>query len=199
MEKAVLVDLDDTLNALQTRINGYVNAQSQTKYHYHRLTSYERESGDPALDEIVQEFLHSPQLVIKSQPFPHALAGVQLLHQNGYAIHITSARKESLHQVTVDWLDLHGMSPYITNVPPRPADIFGPDFKIQVAQKVAAQTIFDDTKRVAEAFAQNMMIVYLIRRPWNKELLADEFIKPYPSFYRAVLGFLKENHGTNKT
>lgn len=190
--KTLLIDVDDTLNRMQVDLLRFVNKRSPNPYRYWQLTSSDRESKDNVLDALVQEYLSRPDLVVRTRPFENALEGVKLLHSAGYNLHISSSRKEELHQATLGWLEKHGFYPFITDIHPRPSSIGGPEFKVKTAQKVNAIAAFDDTKSAIDALAESGVAVYLIRRPWNKEVLGNSLVRPYPSFYRAVLGFLNQ-------
>lgn len=197
--KDLMIDLDDTLNRMQQAILAFINSASPIKVRFSEWNSTAREGGKPEVEGLLREFLQRPDLVIKTPPFKKALAGVQLLHQQGFHLHIVSARKEPLHQTTQDWLEKHGFSPLITAVHHRPTDLFGPKFKLEVAKKINAQAAFDDTKDIAQILAADGIPVYLIRRPWNKELSPSDLIIPRRSFYQAVRTFLLRNHGSSQT
>lgn len=189
--KTVLIDVDNTINKLQAHLFKYVNRKSTQHYLYRQFTSTEMESTDMPFDKLAEEYFGSPELVIQSRPFPKALEGTKLLHENGFELHIASARQESLYPTTLAWLEKHGFLSYITEVHPRTSHISGADFKMGVAKKINAVTAFDDEKLLAEALASIGIPVYLIRRPWNVELKSSDLIRPHSSFYRATLSFLK--------
>lgn len=195
--KSVLIDVDDTINAMQVAMLRYVNEHSTRAYTYWQLTSNERESNNQDLDNLAQQYLSKPSLVVQSKPFPLALAGVRLLYEHGYQLHIVSSRKEPLHEATLSWLEKHGFSQYLTAVHHRPSSLPGHEFKVRISQRLHALSAFDDTKSVAEALAKIGIPVYLIRRPWNRELLRSVLIRPYPSFYQAAQAFLATNYDSS--
>ena len=192
--RAVLVDVDNTINNLQVDLMRYVNRRLPQPYSYRRFTSADMESTDTLFDQFAAEFFNSPALLMKSKPFPGALDGIRLLDEKGFEIHIASGRHGSMHQTTMNWLEKHRFLPYVTFIHPRPAGESVLDFKIGIAKKVDAAVAFDDTRAVAEALSSNGIAVNLIRRPWNKEVRKSELIRPYPSFYRAVLAFVNSKH-----
>lgn len=195
--KCLLIDVDDTLNRLQRGLLLYVNSQSVSPYRYWQLTSREMENGDPRLATLVREYLEKPDLVVKTKPFPRSLDGVRLLHEAGFKLHIASARKETLHQATEEWLARHGFINYIEDIHHRPSETRSFEFKVSIANLISARAAFDDTVSIAEALAENGTLVYLIRRPWNREITGNHIIRPYPSFYRAAVAFLNHNNDTN--
>lgn len=188
--KAVLIDVDNTINKLQVHLMKYVNRRSAQTYLYREFTSTQMESTDAPFDKLAEEYFRSPEVVIKSRPFPKALEGAKLLHENGFELHIASARKQSLYPTTIAWLEKHGFYSYVTEIHLKTSHISGADFKTGVAKEINAVTAFDDEKLLAEALASIGIPVYLIRRPWNVELKKNYLIRPYSSFYRATLSFL---------
>ena len=188
--KAVLIDVDNTINKLQAHLFKYVNRRSIQTYLYRQFTSAQMESTDTPFDKLAEEYFGFPELVIQSRPFPKALEGTKLLHENGFELHIASARHESLYPTTLAWLEKHGFLSYVTDVHRRTPHISGTDFKRGVAKKINAATAFDDEKLLADALASIGIPVYLIRRPWNIELKRSDLIRPHSSFYRAALSFL---------
>lgn len=188
--RAVLVDVDNTINNLQVDLLRYVNRSLPHPYSYRGFTSADMESTSTLFDQFAAEFFNSPELVIKSRPFPGALNAIKLLDEKGFDVHIASGRHGTLYQATIQWLERHGFSPYLTSVHPRPPGESVEEFKIGVAKKIDAVVAFDDTRSVAEALSFYGIPVNLIRRPWNKEVKKSDLIRPYPSFYRAVLAFL---------
>ncbi len=188
--RAVLVDVDNTINNLQVDLLKYVNRRLPHPYSYRGFTSADMESTDTLFDQIGAEFFNSPELVIKSRPFPGALDAIRLLDEKGFEVHIASGRHGILHQTTTQWLEKHGFLPHVSSVHHRPPEKSVQDFKIGVAKKVDAVVAFDDIRSVAEALSSNGITVHLIRRPWNKEVEKSDLIRPYPSFYRAVVAFI---------
>lgn len=193
--KELAIDVDATISRLERYIIAYANKKLSGRYRYHQLTSY-LDGTNPEFDRVAAEFLEQPNLVAKTMPYDKALAGVQILHRRGFNLHIVSARKEPLFEVTERWLEKHGFSPFITDIHRRPSFVTRHEFKTMVVKRMGTQTAFDDDKPVTETLAQNGVTVYLIRRPWNKELGPTIHIKPQRSFYLAAQAFLNNHDGT---
>lgn len=191
--KKLAIDVDATIGRLERYIVAYANKKLSRRYRYHQLTSY-LDGTDPEFDKVAAEFLEQPDLVAKTMPYDKALEGVQMLHRRGFNLHIVSARKEPLFEVTERWLEKHGFSPFITDIHRRPSSITRHEFKTIVVKKMGIRTAFDDDKPIIETLAQNGVTVYLIRRPWNKEIGKGPNIIPCRSFYRAAETFLKHSH-----
>ncbi len=192
MAKTVLVDIDDTLADAQPAILAYVNARSRTPLAYEQYSRAHREDKSTDHQRLVDEFMKQPELVLAYPPYHDALAAIQRLHAAGYLIHIASARKEPLHQTTIDWLAHHGFADYVTEIHGRSSKQLGHEFKQEVAAKVQAVAAFDDTQLVAETLANSNVMVYLIDRPWNAAAVVGTNIIRVPSFAAGVTRFLEK-------
>jgi|ERR1035437_1594571 uncharacterized HAD superfamily protein len=190
MKQSILVDIDDTLAATQNAMTKYVNSKSQRQFFYEEMNREFRESNTPEWSDLIDEYLTKPELVIAIAPYHDALEGIKLLHDAGCEIHIASARKEDLHQVTHKWLDTHGFIDYITKVHGRHGSVRSNDFKLSSAKLSNATVAFDDTYEVAEVLAENGLAVYLIAKPWNQEEPLHPNMKLVSSFREGVDDFL---------
>ncbi len=194
-QPTVLVDIDDTLADTQTAVLQWVNAQSPQQYSYRELTREHREKNSGHYYEMVQQLLNSPD-DLQVEPYTNALEALKQLHRADYEIHIASARKESLHQLTLDWLKRHGFVDYVKQVHPRSSKVRGHEFKVMVAGNVKPEAAFDDTLEVAEALAESGVTVYLIDKPWNTSDNLPQNIIRTPDFASAVSQFLKASRAS---
>jgi hypothetical protein len=185
----VLVDVDDTLSGTQRLFLAHANRDNPGRFRYQDFTSFDRETPGE-WDGIVQGLLARPEVIVRTKPFAGALDGLRRLHEAGFKIHIASSRKENLHRTTKDWLEKYGLARYVEEVHGRPSSMSGDEFKLAVANQIDAAAAFDDTKAVAESLARNKVHVYLVRRPWNRDLPQGPWIKPCRSFQRGVIAFL---------
>jgi hypothetical protein len=188
---ALLVDLDDTLHAMQREVLRHIARRTGDKLNYWSMDSETIEHQRSRDNAIVQDFLGRPDLVMKGRPYARSLEGVRLLHEAGYHLHIVSSRQEPLHQATEDWLASYGFRDYIHQIHRRYSTMRGRDFKTQVAAEIGAVAAFDDTPTVVEELVKHGVLVYLIRRPWNRQIVPGPSIQPFPSFYRAAVAFLQ--------
>jgi hypothetical protein len=196
--RALMVDMDDTLNAMQREVLRHIARRTGENPGYWAMDADTIEQQRSRENALVQEFLGRPDLVMRGRPYRFALEGVRLLHQAGYRLHIVSSRQEPLHQATEDWLAQYGFRPYIHQIHRRYSMIRGRDFKTRVAAEIGAAVAFDDTPTVVEELVKHGTPVYLIRRPWNRHITPRPALQVFPSFYRAAVAFL-ENGGEEKT
>lgn len=189
----ILIDIDDTLAASLRQFLLYINKRSRRKYLFSEMSRDFREGKDKEYDDLISEALADNQLVKRIRPYSFALDGIRKLHDAGHIIHIASARRESLHDTTEDWLRSHGLIDFVHNIHRRSSDQKGKRFKLQVVEEVGITVAFDDTWDVAELLARHGVVVYLINKPWNSnEALPDNILR-VRNFGIGVDTFLK-NH-----
>lgn len=189
--KTVLIDIDDTLADTQTHILQYVNSSSKRHYGREEISRDFREGKSGEYTFLVKQFLNNPDLVAQILPYRDALDAIQKLHQNNYAIHIVSARKENLYNTTLAWLNQHGFADFIHHVHPRPNLSRGHVFKAKVARAINPAAAFEDTYNVALALAREVPRIYLINKPWNLTEPIPANVVREPSFSDSVKDFLK--------
>ena len=190
----ILVDIDDTTGETQRQALLHINQRSSRPYIFEELTRSFREGKEKEYDELFRDFLQKPELIGEVKPTKRALNALQALHGAGHTIHIASARKEVLHQITEDWLKLHGFADYVHHIHPRQDHEKTEAFKIRVARDNSILVAFDDTYRVAEALSGVGVTTYLIDKPWNQDIPESNNIVRAEDFYVGVQNFLKGNH-----
>jgi len=188
--KTVLIDIDDTLANTNATLLKFVNESSGHNYKYEQITRAMREDPSSDYDSWAQKFLRRPELVARIEPFPDALNAVRALAEAGYELHTVSARREVLHQTTIDWLDANGFLSYITKVHGRRAGQRGFEFKMAIASETDPLAAFDDTYEVTAVLAELGVKTYLISRPWNAEERTTKSMVRVSSFAEGVADLL---------
>ncbi len=190
---SVIVDIDDTISQTQRTYLEHVNRISPRPYAYELLTRESREVDGNDYDTLVKQVMRNPAVVKSTVPYEDALDAVKRLHAAGVQIHIASSRKEDLHDVTLDWLAMHGFIDFVARVHGRLGSVSGNDFKVQAALACGAVAAFDDTYEVALAFAGVVPEVYLLDRPWNQSGSLPQNVIRSPGFGEAVDLFLSKH------
>lgn len=190
MSKILIIDIDDTLTNTQREILEYVNAHSDRQYRYEEVDRDIRDDDGSECSRLTQDFLRRPDLVGQIKPIDGAPEAMARLSEAGYELHVVSARKENLHDVTIEWLEVNGFMPYIAEVHRRSTGQRGFDFKVAVANQLGALAAFDDAYEVALALAGLEMGVYLIDRPWNTSKRLEKNMRRVESFAAGVDEFL---------
>ncbi len=192
--KNILIDIDDTLANTMADMLIHANQMFNTKHAYKDLDRSFREGNGlhgKQYQIAVGEFLKDIDRVASIKPFSNALEKLKLLHENGYRLHIASARKEQLHDITERWLKTHGFVDYIHQIHPRSSNERSFEFKVRVARDNNIQVAFDDTHDVAVALAGAGVKVYLIDKPWNTDDNLPANIIRVPDFATGVDEFLQ--------
>lgn len=193
MRKELLVDIDDTIAQTQRAIFRKVNSELGRNIKLSDLTFDIRENLSPSVQEVLDRFFLDREAVLLVTPYPSALNGVKLLHETGYLIHAVSSRKSPTRYYTGDWLATHGFGPFIAEVHPRDRNLSGPEFKLAIAKKTQAEAAFDDQVRIAQTLAQSGLSVYLLTRPWNRELKKFPNVRRVKSLYQAAQIHVKKH------
>ena len=186
----ILVDIDDTLAQTQKHNLEYINSTHGKDYKFAEMTRGFREGENKEYDHLVGKFLKDKQLVSEIEPYSFALEALKKLHETGHTIHIASSRKENLHKVTEDWLQVHGFADYIHHIHPRSSEDKGKEFKVKTVQANDITVAFDDTWDVSEALANTGATVYMIQKPWNKDEKLPSNIIRVDNFAKGVEKFL---------
>lgn len=196
-KKRVLVDLDDTLTATQAMLIKAAKNMCDGSVVFPLYNEFAEDhftNPKSVWRQVMVPVFRHPEIVLKVKPYKNALEALKLLSQNGYEVHLFSAREEEMHGHTDSWLRNYGFAPYITEVHRRFHPTPVSEFKLTTAKKVLPAACFDDRKVVAEILSQNGFPVYLIRRPWNFEVKRTNHIAPHNSFHQAVQAFLRSSH-----
>lgn len=171
MNKAVLIDVDDTIAETQRLLIEHINAELGSYYEFENMNRRYREDLDDDTrqwTEAVWDTLKRPDVMQRMQPSEGALEAMEDLVVIGYEPHIVTARKEILFDATKNWLKTHGFDEYYEFIHPRQPGESGVEFKIRIAEEVGFAAGFDDTYEVAVALAEHMPTMYLIDKPWNR-------------------------------
>lgn len=197
MSRVLLIDLDDTLGATQKSILKFIRKNYTKNYKFHSISHEFRDGTHKDYQEQVHDFLSRPEQVLKIEPFPKAKEALELLKNNGWDLHLVSSRKQVLHSATRNWLDMHGISEFISDYHPRPDKLGGDAFKVLSAKKIQANFAFDDTLSVAQALAEINIRTYLIQRPWNRSFLSHPLISRHRNIHQAAKKLVTANLEVN--
>lgn len=185
-----LVDVDDTLAQLQREIIKFVNLHAPRSYTWDDMTYAARTGKNTEYQMLVDSFLSRPELSYRARIFPSVKPALEMLKGAGYKVHIASARKEQLHQTTIDWLSKHNIHAHVDRIHPRFSHQKSAEFKISVAKRINASVAFDDTYDIAQALATSGVKTYLLDKPWNRLETKHQNIVRVKNFKGGVLHLL---------
>lgn len=182
----LIIDLDDTLAETTRAILQNVNSGLPNPIKWHDLTRDHREANDGPYFDAVQAFLAEPERLLQYEPCEGAREALAHLAATGYDLHLVSARKEPLHEITIEWVGRHGLTEFFRAIHGRPAAERGFEFKLRVAGELQPVAAFDDTLEVAEALGGADISVYLIDKPWNVASRLPRRVRRVESFAMAA-------------
>ncbi len=194
LRKTVLVDHDQTISPSTSTLRRYVYKETGVHIPYRGMTSHNIETVFPEATTAIVQFVTSVEHLNKGKPHQKSDDGFRLLRDAGYRIIIATARPKHMEEKTVEWYRQRGLLSLVDSIQACPEGLRGEDFKVGLAQELAALSIFEDAPHNALSLAGQGFNVELISRPWNRQI-THPLIRRSPSFYRAVLKFLGSQNG----
>lgn len=192
----VLIDIDNTIAQTQHAYIRYANTLSNKPFIFEEITrEYADDAADP-FEALVRGFIASTDYkntVEAIEPYPGIREAFALLHGAGLKLCVASSRIEGWHQPTAQWLDTHGLLPYVDSLYLRTQDIDSGDFKQAVAALCGARYAFDDSASTGKLLAA-MDTFYLIDQPWNRDTVLPNHMLRVESFKYGVLHLLSGIH-----
>jgi phosphoglycolate phosphatase-like HAD superfamily hydrolase len=195
----LIIDLDDTLAEATRAILHNVNSRLPTPIEWHELTRSHREANDGPYFEAVQAFLAEPERLLQYEPCEGAREALTDLAAVGYELHLVSARKEPLHEITVEWVRRNRLAEFFRAIHGRPGAERGFEFKLRVAGELQPVAAFDDTLEIAEALGGTGISVYLIDKPWNVASHLPRRVRRIESFVLAAEHMLGSQQGASRS
>jgi len=190
--KAVLVDIDNTIAQTQHAYISYANAMSAVPFVFEEITREYTDDIDDPFEALVRGFITSKDYentVEAIVPYPDVREAFELLHRAGFRLCVASSRIEDWHQPTAQWLDTHGLLPYVDSLYLRTQDIDSDDFKQAVAALSGARYAFDDSASTGKLLTA-LDTFYLIDQPWNRDITSPNRMLRVKSFKDGVLHLL---------
>lgn len=192
----VLIDIDNTIAQTQHAYIRYANAFSDKPFIFEEITrEYADDINDP-FEALVRGFITSKDYkntVEAIAPYPGIREAFELLHSAGFRLCVASSRIEDWHKATAQWLDTHGLLPYVDDLYLRTQDINSSDFKQAVAACCGARYGFDDSASTGKLLDM-MDTFYLIDQPWNRNISLPSYMLRVRSFKEGVLHLLSTVH-----
>lgn len=184
----ILIDIDNTIAQTQQAYVAYANTKSPAPFVFEEITrEYADDMSDP-FEALVRDFIMSEDYISTVEaisPYTGILQAFQDLYSAGFRLCVASSRIESWHQPTAQWLETHGLSPYIDSLYLRTQDIDSADFKIAIAELTNAHYAFDDSAQTS-LILPSIKTFYLIDQPWNRDAAVPSHIVRVQSFADGV-------------
>lgn len=128
---------------------------------YSSLTSYDWPRMTPETTELCLRLSADPDFTRRFSAMPHMVSAIRSLHQQGWELHIITARPPEVHQATLEWLHAHNIGHCVTHV--HCTEEKGP-----LAQELGCRAFVEDNQRTAEKLGALGMRSYLMNASYNQ-------------------------------
>lgn len=155
------------------------------------------DSPDDRMRQAAEAFLVQPELVEQCAILEGAAEGLRVLHENGYKVHLASARYGGLFDATLRWLRTHNLESYVTLAHRRPQEMQRETFKRAVCRMIKAAAVFEDHPTTILHLANRGFKVFPIQQPWNFKVWSSDANGVSPatsSLIKAVHLFIEDTH-----
>ena len=159
------IDIDSTLHPYWDQLAEIAQRRFGVELPYDRQFTWEIDQLDrEQLKAIVSE-THSPEHVLRAEPYPGAVETIRRWHDEGHFIHITSHRAVDAHAHTAEWLDAIGL----------PHDeLYCSDDKITRCVELEIDVLIDDSPDNLRGAIDAGIAAATLLHPWNRELCETE-------------------------
>jgi uncharacterized HAD superfamily protein len=128
---------------------------------YTSLTSYDWPRMTPETTELCLRLSADAEFTRRFNAMPHMAWAIRTLYQQGWELHIITARPPDVRQATLDWLHAQGVGQHVTAVH------FTED-KTPLAKQLGCRAFVEDNLHTAEKMGALGMRSYLISASYNQ-------------------------------
>lgn len=196
--QVVAIDADGTIVNFAQGVTDYAYRTRQAVYNPEQIHPDPSLNGDFRLFEIIRELLDQPEEVEKLSPYPGAVEGLHILHEEGYDSQLVSVRDASiLEQATRNWAQMHGCLPYLSGFHLSGGWDYGSLFKVGKAHELGIVAAFDDDDHIVYSYAIAGIPVIHIKNPnippslRSLRLAEHPLVSQHPSFLLGVRAFVE--------
>jgi len=155
------IDIDSTLHPYWDQLAEIARRRFNVDLPYETQLTWEIDRLQPEQLQAVVEESHSPEHVLKAEPYPGAVEAITTWHRQGHFIHITSHRHIDAHDHTATWLDQIGL----------PHDeLYCSWDKIARCVELEIDILIDDSPVNLEKALEAGITAATIDHPWNRGL-----------------------------
>jgi uncharacterized HAD superfamily protein len=167
MRKQLLVDLDGTVVDTYRALCKHLSKTLGREVEMSMLTSEMFSECLGITPGEMAEAFATPGLHGNAEPFPFALIALRELKEEGWKLHIATARRPELRRETLFWLysynipfdSLHLIDTHFTSQP---------DAKLELVRKLLIPYAVEDNAVYARSLANHCKAVFLPDMPYNK-------------------------------
>jgi phosphoglycolate phosphatase-like HAD superfamily hydrolase len=131
---------------------------------YEDLETFEWPRATEETTALCLELSADPLFMALLEPMPRMVRALGHLRDEGYRIHVITARPECVRRATWRWLRRHGVAEYVDNV----HCVEGGLAKIPLARKLGCAAFVEDNYATAEALGATGIRSYLLDAPYNR-------------------------------
>lgn len=140
--------------------------------HYEDLQTFEWPRATPETTALCLELSADPLFMSWLQPMPQMIAAMHRLHDEGYRIHVITARPECVRRATARWLRRLGVDECVEAI----TCVEGGMAKVPLARALGVAAFIEDNHATAEAMGAAGIRSYLLDAPYNR-LPAEQSIR----------------------
>ncbi|MFQ5839205.1 MAG: HAD family hydrolase [Candidatus Methylomirabilales bacterium] len=131
---------------------------------------------DPAAQQAFLARLDSAEFFGTVPPMPGAPEAVRALRQAGHALVIVTGRPVVYGKTTREWLERHGIAPYIDGVVHRDG-MRSAAHKVAAVRRYRLDGLVEDEYAIAWYAVEQDVPVLLFDRPWNRKSLRPGLVR----------------------
>ena len=155
------IDIDSTLHPYWDQLAEIAQRRFGVALPYDRQFTWEIDQLDREQLKAIVDETHSPEHVLRAEPYPGAVETIRRWHDEGHFIHITSHRAIDAHAHTAEWLDAIGL----------PHDeLYCSDDKITRCVELEIDVLIDDSPENLRKAVEAGITAATLEHPWNKDV-----------------------------
>ena len=155
------IDIDSTLHPYWDQLAEIALRRFGVELPYETQFTWAIDRLDPEQLRVCVQETHSPEHVLKAEPYPGAVETIQAWHADGHFIHITSHRAADAHPHTSEWLRNIGL-PH--------DDLYCSDDKLSRCVELEIDVLIDDAPTTLVRARELGIIAATLEHPWNKDI-----------------------------
>ena len=181
----IAIDIDSTLHHYWDALAGAARRRFGVDLPYDQQVTWAIPRLKPEQLKACIAETHSPDEVLRAEPYPGAVDVVRRWHEQGHWIHITSHRDVAAHDATARWLDRIGL-PY--------DDLHCSYDKIARATELGIGVLVDDSPVNLTRAIEHGIVAATITHPWNRDVVEEEDVvaaDDWPALERRLAPILR--------
>ncbi len=131
---------------------------------YEDLQTFEWPRATPETTALCLELSADPLFMSWLQPMPRMITALRRLHDEGYRLHVITARPQCVRRATARWMRRHGVDDCVEAI----TCVDGGAAKVPLARELGCAAFIEDNHATAEAMGAAGIRSYLLDAPYNR-------------------------------